>query len=122
MMVNDDCLLKDEDAFRSEWKLARVVDVYLDRFGNVRNVEVFVKSAQDGSSIYEPSGGQLIRRHVSNLLLLVPEEDQDASETKACVERADDKTEVPAKISVKLAIYSWTVGLITGTQTLRCLF
>ena len=64
-----------------------------DRFGIVRNVEFFVKSAQVGSSIYEPSWGQLIRIHVSNLLLLVPEEDQDASETKACVVRADDKTE-----------------------------
>ena len=53
-----------------EWKLARVVCVYPDRFGIVRNVEFFVKSAQVGSSIYEPSGGQLIRRHVSNLLLL----------------------------------------------------
>ena len=51
MMVNDDCLLKDEDAFRSEWKLARVVDVFPDRFGNVRNVEVLVKPAQDGTSI-----------------------------------------------------------------------
>ena len=30
LMVNDVCLLKDEDAFRSEWKLARVVEVSPD--------------------------------------------------------------------------------------------
>ena len=80
LTVNDVCLLKDEDAFRSEWKLARVMEVYPDRFGNVRNVEVMVKSAQDGTRTYEPTGGRLLRRHVSNLLLLVPAEDQDASQ------------------------------------------
>ena len=96
MMVNDVCLLKDEDAFRSEWKLARVVEVYPDRFGNVRNVEVLVKPAQDGSSIYKPSGGQLLRRHVNNLLLLVPVEEQDASQTKTSVERAEDKSKAVA--------------------------
>ena len=95
-MVNDVCLLKDEDAFRSEWKLARVVEVYPDRFGNVRNVEVLVKPAQDGSSIYKPSGGQLIRRHVNNLLLLVPVEEQDTSQTKTSVERAEDKSKAVA--------------------------
>ena len=103
MMVNDVCLLKDEDAFRSEWKLGRVVEVYPDRFGNVRNVEVMVKPAQDGSSIYKPSGGQLIRRHVNNLLLLVPLEEQDASKTKTSVERAEDKSKaVGATVGAEL--------------------
>ena len=57
-----------------------MVEVSPDRFGNVRNVEILVKPAQDGSRVYKPSGGQLLRRHVSNLLLLVPVEDQDASQ------------------------------------------
>ena len=92
-MVNDVCLLKDEDAFRCEWKLARVVDVYPDRFGNVRNVEILVKPEQDGSSIYKPTGGQLIRRHVNNLLVLVPVEDQDAGQPEVCAEGVGDKTD-----------------------------
>ena len=89
-MVNDVCLLKDEDAFRSEWKLARVVEVSPDRFGNVRNVEILVKPAQDGSRVYKPSGGQLLRRHVSNLLLLVPVEDQDASQAVEATKLSGD--------------------------------
>ena len=93
LMVNDVCLLKDEDAFRCEWKLARVVDVYPDRFGNVRNVEILVKPEQDGSSIYKPTGGQLIRRHVNNLLVLVPVEDQDAGQPEVCAEGVGDKTD-----------------------------
>ena len=72
----DICLLKDKDAFRSEWRLVKVVDVFPDRFGNVRNVEVISKPVQDGSRKYEPSLGQRMRRHVSNLIVLVPAEDR----------------------------------------------
>ena len=50
--------------------------MFPDRFGNVRNVEVLVKSAQDGSIIYKPGVGHKLRRHVNNLLVLVPVEDQ----------------------------------------------
>ena len=94
LMVDDVCLLKDQDAFRSEWKLARVVEVYPDRFGNVRNVEVLVKPAEDGSIIYKPSGGQLIKRHVSNLLLLVPVEDQNAYQAKYCADEVQVQGDV----------------------------
>ena len=74
--VNDVCLLRDQDVLRGEWRLARVVEVYPDRFGNVRNVEVLVKSTQDGSILYKPGAGQRLRRHVNNLLVLVPAEEQ----------------------------------------------
>ena len=75
------CLLKDWDCFRGEWRLSRVVDVFPDRFGNVRNVEVMVKPTQDGCPRYHPSGGQKLRRHVSNLVVLVPAEDQVTEDT-----------------------------------------
>ena len=50
--------------------------MFPDRFGNVRNVEVMVKPTQDGSTHYQSSGSQKLRRHVSNLLVLVPFEDR----------------------------------------------
>ena len=53
-----------------------MVEVFPDRRGNVRNVEVLVKSAQDGTIVYKPSVGQKLRRHVNSLLVLVPVEDQ----------------------------------------------
>ena len=75
--VDDLCLLQEDGAFRSEWKMAKVVEVYPDKVGTVRNVQVLVKSNQDGSSKYKPLKGYEIKRHVSKLLVLVPAEEQD---------------------------------------------
>ena len=80
LQVDDLCLLQDESAFRSEWKMARVVEVYPDKKGTVRNVLVQVKPNQDGTSKYKPSKGYELKRHVSKLLLLVPVEDQGHAE------------------------------------------
>ena len=77
--MKDICLVQDSDAFRSEWRLGKVVDVYPDRFGNVRNVEILVKPKQPGSGSYVPSSGYQVKRHVSKLIVLVPVEDQDFS-------------------------------------------
>ena len=57
--------------------MAKVVEVYPDKSGTVRNVQVLVKPSQDGSNKYIPSKGYELKRHVSKLLLLVPVEDQD---------------------------------------------
>jgi hypothetical protein len=57
LRVDDICLLQDESAFRSEWRMAKVVEVYPDKSGTVRNVQVLVKPTQDGSSKYKPSLG-----------------------------------------------------------------
>ena len=57
--------------------MAKVVDVFPDKTGNVRNVLVQVKPGQDGSSKYKPSQGYQLKRHVSKLLLLVPAEEQE---------------------------------------------
>ena len=82
--VDDICLLQDERAFGSETRMAKVMEVYPDKTGTVRNVLVQVKPIQDGSSKYKPSQGYQVKRHVSKLLLLVPAEDQEN------VEKEDD--------------------------------
>ena len=79
--------------------MARVVEVYPDKTGAVRNVEVLVKPNQDGSSKYKPSLGYQVKRHVSKLLLLVPAEEQedvqkdDDDEVEKAVLNDDDEVE-----------------------------
>ena len=78
LKVGDICLLQNQGKFtRAEWKMARVIEVYPDRHGTVRNVMVLVKPNQDGSAKYKPAQGYEIKRHVSKLLVLVPVEEQE---------------------------------------------
>ena len=70
--------------------MAKVVEVYPDKSGTVRNVQVLVKPGQDGSSKYKPSNGYEIKRHVSKLLLLVPAEDQEIVVKNSDVEEKND--------------------------------
>ena len=80
LRVNDIVLLQEDSAFRAEWRLARVTEVYPDRRGNVRNVQVLVKPKQDSTANYKPSKGYELNRHVSRLIVLVPVEEQDVQE------------------------------------------
>ena len=77
MKVGDICLLKDPDAFRAEWRLAKVTATFPDKHQNVRNVEVKVVPSQDSSKNYQPVKPNYLKRHVSNLLVIVPVEDQN---------------------------------------------
>ena len=76
MKVGDVCLLKDAETFRAEWRLARVTATFPDRRGKVRNVEVRVVPSKDSSRKYKPVQPNYLKRHVSNLVVLVPAEDQ----------------------------------------------
>ena len=60
--------------------MARVVEVYPDKAGAVRNVQVLVKPNQDGSKKYKPIKGYELRRHVSKLLLLIPVKEKENEE------------------------------------------
>ena len=73
--------------------MAKVVEVYPDKSGTVRNVQVLVKPSQDGSSKYKPSKGYELKRHVSKLLLLVPVEDQEIVVKVSDVEVENDVLE-----------------------------
>ena len=71
-----------------------MVDVFPDRLGNVRNVEILVKLLQDGSRQYVPSAGMRLRRHVNNVLVLVPVEDQSNGELQQEEDLASETCEV----------------------------
>lgn len=76
---NDICLLQDSNSIRGEWRLVQVTDTYPDKAGLVRNVEVKAKPKQDGTLSYIPSAATFLRRHVNNLILLVPACDMEKS-------------------------------------------
>ena len=69
-------MLKDSNSFRGEWRLTRVSECYPDEHGKVRNVEIFVKPKQGSSSSYIPTKPIYLKRHVCNLIVIVPVEDQ----------------------------------------------
>ena len=84
--------------------MAKVLEVYPDKTGTVRNVLVQVKPNQDGSNKYKPSQGYQLKRHVSKLLLLVPAEDKEVSEEDDDIEvekvsEEDDDIEVEKEVN-----------------------
>ena len=66
---------------RGEWKLCRVKEVFPDCNGLVRNVKVALLPASiDGSSVYKKGLEKIyVERHVKNLIVIVPCEDQISS-------------------------------------------
>jgi hypothetical protein len=76
-MVGDICLLKESNVFRSEWRLCEVTETFPDNSGIVRNVQVIVKAKQGGSKDYIPTKPIYVKRHVNNLVVLVPADERD---------------------------------------------
>ena len=68
-------VIKDSNLLRGEWRLAKVTCTYPDRNNRVRNVEHMVKPKQGGGALYVPTAPIYIKRHVSNVVLLVPADD-----------------------------------------------
>ena len=86
--VGDVCFMQDSNHLRGEWRLVLVTNTFPDEQGVVRNVEVKVHPRQDGSQVYKPTTANYLKRHVSNLVVLVPMEEKeefmaDAMETQA---------------------------------------
>ena len=76
LKVGDVCVVADSNALRGEWRLARVSLCYPDRRGKVRNVELMIKPRQGGNGTYVSTPPVYIRRHVNNIVVLVPVEEQ----------------------------------------------
>ena len=74
--VNDICMLRESNMVRGDWRLCEVAKVFPDARGQVRNVAVMVKAKQGSSSTYVPTLPIEVKRHVSNLILLVPAEER----------------------------------------------
>ena len=80
MKVGDVCLLQDSNQVRGEFRMCRVSRVFPDPKGIVRNVEVLAAHKKDGARSYHPQGLSRLRRHVNNLIVIVPVDDEDKKE------------------------------------------
>ena len=68
-------MMQDSNNLRGEWRLVLVTDTFPDNHGVVRNVEVRVHPKQNSSRVYRPTSPNYLKRHVSNLVVLVPKEE-----------------------------------------------
>ena len=94
-----------------EGRLAIVTATFPDKHGNVRNVEVRVAPSQDKSKDYKPTKPNHLKRHVSNLVVIVPVEadgkEDDAEEVRSKVKekeddgKEDDAEEVRSRVKEK---------------------
>ena len=78
----DVCLVKDSNMLRGEWRIARVTVPYPDQLGRVRNVELMVKPKQGPTGDYIPTAPIYIKRHVNNIVVLVPAEELEETQEK----------------------------------------
>ena len=77
LKVGDLCKLKDSNAWRGEWRICKVVNVYPDSKQVVRNVDVEVAANYDGKTKYKFQSPRVLSRHVSNLVVILPVEQQE---------------------------------------------
>ena len=82
LQVGDICVMQDSNAIRGEWRLVKVISCYPDSHGKVRNVELLVKPRQGAGGDYISSAPIHVKRHVQNLVLLVPIEEQSEISAK----------------------------------------
>ena len=83
LQPGDICVVRDSNSLRGEWRLAEVTCCYKDRLGKVRNVELLLKPKQGGVGSYVSTPSVTIRRHVNNIVVLVPVEERPEKENDA---------------------------------------
>ena len=79
MRIGDICFLRDSNSMRGDFRRCRVSNVYPDRRGRIRNVEILATQSQNGSPSYHPQGLSRLKRHVSNLIVILPVEEADST-------------------------------------------
>ena len=93
LQKGDICLLQDANQVRGEFRRCKVSEVFPDKHGVVRNVEVLVAQKQNGLQSYHPQGLSRLRRHVNNLILILPVEEnvQDCLATESDIDHTLSK-------------------------------
>ena len=104
LCVGDICMMKDSNSLRGLWKLCRVTKVLPDEHGVVRNVMINVPSPSLSASRIYPKKVAMneLKRHVSNLIVIVPNEDAykyDSEVEKLVIggECEEDELQKPAR-------------------------
>ena len=76
LRMGDLIMFVEDSAIRGTWQLARVVEVYPDESGVVRNVKLGVKTLPVGEK-YSGVKFHYIYRHANKIVVLLPVEEQD---------------------------------------------
>ena len=94
LAVGDICFLQESNLLRGEFRRCRVSKVFPDKHGVVRNVEILVAHRQDGSRTYHPQALSRLNRHVGNLIVIKPveEELEPANDSELDHSNANDST------------------------------
>ena len=92
--IDDVCMLKDANAMRGEWRMSRVVETFPDEHGKVRNVKLTVPPpGLDGSRVYRSPAMSKIERHVSNVIVIVPNDDEDLEDLETGIGGSEELSE-----------------------------
>ena len=76
--IGDVCAVKDPNAFRGEWRMARVTETFPDEHHRVRNVKlVSPPPGLDGSRVFRGVALAELDRHVKNLIVIVPNDEAE---------------------------------------------
>jgi len=67
----DVCLVEDQNTFRGEWRIGKVVRVFPDAHKVVRNVELEVAQKFEGKGPYSFKQPSVLKRHASRVIVLV---------------------------------------------------
>ena len=95
--VDDVCMLKDANAMRGEWRMSRVVETYPDEHGKVRNVKLKVPPPKlDGKPEYRPPAMSEVDRHVKNIIVIVPNDDEEKLEDHETAIAGSEELSEPA--------------------------
>ena len=70
-------MLKDLNTHRGEWRICQVTNVFPDKNGKVRNVEITVMPKQSGVDPYIPAKPIKLNKKVCNPIVIVPVEDSN---------------------------------------------
>ena len=76
VQIGDVVILRDENALRGEWRLAKVTAVKESTDGRVRKVAVSYKNNDETDKSYTGKKYTTVDRHVHSLAVIVPVEDQ----------------------------------------------
>jgi len=77
LSCGDVCLVEDQNSYRGDWRIGQVKKVFPDKNEVVRNVELAVAQKYDGQGNYTFKSPSMMKRHVSRVIVLVPNENED---------------------------------------------
>ena len=75
MKAGDVVLVKGESAFRNNWRLGKVIEVFPSKDGHVRQVRLRMGTSNRKEAAEQQEAGGVLVRPIHKLVLLLPSEE-----------------------------------------------